>query len=116
MKYTLLDMVQTILSGMSSDEVNSITDNEESIAVARIIRGVYYDIVAAEHMPENFRLFSLEASTDATKPVLMTRPTNANSIQWVKYNKATITDTNPNWIEIKYMPIKKFLDIVHRLV
>lgn len=116
MKMTLLDMVQDVLSSLSSDEVNSISDNSESIAIARIIRSSYYDIVAPEHYPENFSMFSLEASTDPTKPVLMTRPTFANSIQWIRYNNITTSDTNPNWFKLTYKPLDTFLSQTQSLV
>jgi len=37
MKSTVLDMTQSILSGLGSDEVNSISDTTESLQVAEVI-------------------------------------------------------------------------------
>ena len=53
MKYTLLEMTQDILSNMSSDEVNSISDTPESLQVATIIKQKYYDIVSRGDLPEH---------------------------------------------------------------
>jgi hypothetical protein len=112
MKLTLLDMTQDILASMSGDQVDSITDNSESDAIARIIRSCYYDIVAPEHFPENYDMFQLTASGDSSKPVLMIRPNNVNNIQWIRYNKATLDDTDPMWTEIRYKPLRDFLNYV----
>lgn len=54
MNYTLLDMVQRILEAMESDEVNNYDDTPESLAVANIIKEVYYDIISTLDIPEAF--------------------------------------------------------------
>ena len=41
MKFTLLEMVQEILSDMDSDEVDSIEDTVEAEQVATIVRSTY---------------------------------------------------------------------------
>ena len=46
MKYTLLAIVQEILSDMDSDEVNSIDDTVESQQVASIVRSAYMAIMS----------------------------------------------------------------------
>ena len=46
MKYTLLEIVQEILSDMDSDEVNSIDDTVESQQVASIVRSAYMAIMS----------------------------------------------------------------------
>lgn len=87
MKFTLLEMVQDILSSMDSDEVNSIDDTIEAQQVANVIKNVYNDIVSTIELPEQYELFQLEASGNATKPVVMKRPFNFSNIEWLKYNK-----------------------------
>lgn len=111
MKYTLLDMVQTILSSMDSDEVNSISDNAEALQVAYVIRSVFYRIVASADFPEQAGVFNFTASGSST-PVIMYRPSNVNSIKWIKYNKADLTYTEPNFCEIPYMPLSDFLEMM----
>src|SRR5260370_16957942 len=85
MRLTLLEMVQTILASMDSDEVNSITDTTESSQVAQIIKHVYLNILARADLPEHRQLFSLVSSTDTNLPVVMFRPEEVNRIEWIKY-------------------------------
>jgi len=88
---TLLQMTQNILSALDSDEVNSISDTVESMQVARIIQNKYYDLTTRGDLPEQQILLQLEASGDATKPVLMLVPATTSKIEWIKY-----FDSNPN--------------------
>lgn len=90
MKFSLLEMTQNILSRMSSDEVNSISDTTESLQVAQIIKNKFYDIVARGDLPEQKQLIQLDPSDDPTKPVLMYSPDRLASIEWIKY-----FNTNP---------------------
>lgn len=115
MKYTLLDMVQTVLSEMDSDEVNSINDNVEAQQVAKIIRTTYFDLVANLMPPENFTQFQLEASGSASKPTLMTRPSNVNTIEWVKYNKIQDGETASNFRLLTFMPNNEFFQMMDSL-
>ncbi len=48
MKYTLLEIVQEILSDMDSDEVNSIDDTTESEQVATIVKSTYLSMMLTE--------------------------------------------------------------------
>lgn len=110
MKYNLLSLTQAVLSSMDSDEVNSISDTTESAQVATLIRGVYFDILERAELPENKTLFNLSASGDAAKPVLMTVPDNIDSVLWLKYNKATTTNTYPQFKDLQFLPLDDFLN------
>lgn len=85
MKLTLLDMVQSILSDLNSDEVNSISDTTESLQVADMVKQSFFNIVARAELPEHNQLFQLVASTNMEQPVLMYRPDNVTKINWIKY-------------------------------
>lgn len=114
MKRTLLDMTQDILSAMSSDEVNSISDTAESLQVATIIKNCYFNLVTKLKLPEHKTLFELTASGTTTKPNLMTLPTNVSEIIWLKYNK--VTDTGAPFIDyVDFLPLEEFLHRMHRL-
>ncbi len=91
MNYTLLDMVQEILSSLSSDEVNSIGDTSESLQVATILKRKYYDIVARGDLPEHNQLFQLNPSLSNLQPTLMFIPDGVGHIEWLKY-----FNTNPS--------------------
>lgn len=85
MKFTLLQMTQDILSNMSSDEVNSISDTPESLQVATIIRQKYFDIINRLDLPDHDQLIQFLGSIDNTSPVIMYVPEGVNDIKWIKY-------------------------------
>lgn len=107
---TLLDMVQDILSAMDSDEVNSVDDTVESEQVARVIKTVYNDLITRIEFPETYDMFELNASGTSTKPTLMTKPTSIRTIKWIKYNCATLTDTDPQYKQLKELTVTDFFD------
>lgn len=92
MKQTLLSMTQDILSSMSSDEVNTISDNPESMQVANIIKQKYFDIVTRVPLPEHEMLLQLDPSLDEDSPVLMYVPDGVANIKWVKYFDSNVND------------------------
>jgi len=136
MKQTLLDMTQNILSRMSSDEVNSISDSPESLQVANIIKNKYFDIVSRVGIPEHDQLIQLDPSLDATSPVLMYVPTGIAEIKWLKYFDSNITDGTsvgshgintdlqnnsgsgvnppPGYLYVTILPVRQFIDMVNR--
>ncbi len=91
---TLLELTQSILASMDSDEVNSISDTPEAQQVAGIIQDTYWYLLSSIDAPKRFGLFELNASGDSSKPVLMTLPETVKSVEWVKYNIEETGDTN----------------------
>lgn len=89
-KFTVLEMTQEILSAMSSDEVNSISDTSESLQVANILKRKYYDIISRGDLPEHNQVFQLNPSLDGESPVLMYIPDGIGHVEYIKYY-----DTNP---------------------
>ena len=86
MKYTLLEIVQEILSDMDSDEVTSISDNAEATQVAHIVKETYFHLISQLDIPEHKTLFKLK-ETDATTPTLMYMPDTSLRLEWVQYDK-----------------------------
>ena len=112
MIYSLLEIVQLILASMDSDEVNSITDTTESYQIALMAKSVYNDICVDLNLPARETLFQLNASGDATQPVLMTVPTSlVTRINYVQYDTIdpTLGETNANYKELTYYPFADFL-------
>ncbi len=133
-------MVQDILSRMSSDEVNSISDSPESLQVANIVKNKYYDIVARSDLPEHNQVFQLNPSLDNTSPVLMYVPEGIGHIEWIKYFDSNVLDGNtassisdhdtntdiisgnsgnatpvaPGYQYVTMLPIRQFLDMVNQ--
>lgn len=100
MRQTLLEIVQGLLDAMDSDEVNSISDTTESLQVARLCRGVFYDCATDLGLQEHEAVFELNPSADINKPVLMTIPNNVSKVLWIKYNHKLSTETVSKYVEI----------------
>lgn len=115
MKYTLLDVVQILLSSTDSDEVNSISDTVESMQAAEIARQAYLNIVYKANLPESKTLFELNPSLTTNLPTVMYRPDAIQDIQWIKYNKATAVDTLPNFSLVDYVCLEEFFDRMYSL-
>jgi len=114
MKYTLLELTQAVLSSMDSDEINSITDTPESQQVVAVLKTVYDHIISRGDLTSNKILFNLAASTDVNKPVLMTKPTNIDRMEWLKYNTVLAANTDPDWAEMVYLPVEDFMEYTHQ--
>lgn len=113
MKYTLLELTQRILESMDSDEVDSISDSPESLAVANIIKECYFDILGKLDLPEGESIFQLTASGDNTKPTLMTLPTDLLDLDRVFYNDGSLS--NPSWYPLQFVSFDGFLELQNML-
>ena len=86
MNMTLLEIVQDILSDMSSDEVNSIGDTIESEQVAQIVKSTYFDIISNREIPSNESLINLDGLGDTAHPNYLKIPAGVQKIKWIKYD------------------------------
>jgi hypothetical protein len=114
MKQTLLEMTQAILASMQGDAVTSISDTEESTAVALIIKENYFYITGKADLPEHKELFTL-TETSASTPVIMTPPSSFTTLEWLKYNNIMDTETDNNFQFVNYMNSKDFLTMQNGL-
>lgn len=112
MKRTLLDLTQSILSALDSDEVNSISDTTESLQVAEVIRTAYFNIIARTNLPEHKQIFQLEASNNINQPTLMVRPDTANRVEWIKYKNE---DQDDQYQYVTIVPLEQFMDMTQGL-
>lgn len=115
MRYTLLEIVQLILSAMDSDEVSDISDTVESYQIALIAKSVFYDLATTLQLPEHTGLFQLTASGDNNLPCLMTIPSTVCNIETISYNVEESGDTYPNWRELQYVPLDDFVRMQNAL-
>jgi hypothetical protein len=111
-KMTLLDMVQDILSDMSSDAVNSLNDTVESLQVAQIIKSTYLFMIAKMDRPWLGTLFQLESGT-TTYPTRMRMPDDISEINWIKYNKKLVSDTRERWGDVVRKTPEEFIDALY---
>lgn len=108
MKLTLLQMVQSILSDMDGEGVNSLTDTEEAGQIASIIQDTYYNIVSNRLIPEHKKLVRLISVSDSTRPTHMKYGEDVTKIERVWYN--TSKDTiHTNYEEIKWTDPLEFI-------
>lgn len=133
---TLLDLTQNILSRLSSDEVNSISDTTESLQVANIIKNKYFDIVNRVKLPEHEQLVQLNPSLDGDSPVLMYVPDGIADLKWIKYFDSNPLDGStsddfqhdlnvdltptategippPGYLYVTILPVEQFIDMVN---
>jgi len=137
MRPTLLELTQMILSSLESDNVNSISDNDESMQVANILKQTFFNIVSRSDLPEHRQLIQLQPSLDETMPVLMFIPQGVTKIDWVKYfnsdvfdiasggssqhgtnvdlvpNNSVVSPAPPGYQYVTMIPVAQFLDITN---
>lgn len=138
MKYTNLDYVQSILSSLGSDEVNSVSDTTESLQVLDVLKTTYFNIIARTDPAEHKQLVQLEPSLDPAVPVLMYIPDGVKSLTWLKYFNSNILPNNtnnggfqhdlntdiagtsgtdnppaPGYMYVTILPVKQFIDMTN---
>lgn len=91
MKMTNLEMVQDILSNLSSDEINSVSDTAESLQVLTILKQCYYNVITRGDLVSHEQLFQLNPSLSVTEPTLMFVPDGVGKIKYIRY-----FNTNPS--------------------
>lgn len=112
MRMTLLEIVQSLLAEMESDQVNSISDTDESYDLSLMVRDMYYDLAVELDTPEHRGLVQLVASGSASKPTIMTIPSNVYNIHSIRYDARLSTDTEPKYQEICFVPYSDFLAMI----
>lgn len=108
---TLLDIVQDILDSLDSDPVNSITDTEEALQIARIVISVYDEMVSNRMWPLHKTLDNLNSIGDNTRPTILSMPSDLIEVHWLKYNKRTATDTKDKFENVIYRTPEQFTDL-----
>lgn len=108
MKKTLLEMVQSILSDMDSEAVNSISDSVEAQQIASVIEDTYFNIIAARDIPEHRQLLKLTSLSSTVRPTHFQYPTNTRDIVSLSYN--IDTSGGVNYQEIYFVEPLDFLN------
>lgn len=108
-KLTLLEIVQSILSDMTSDVINSIDDTEESQQVAQIVKDTYQAIMSNRNWPHTKQLVHLTASTDSNLPSHMFIDDDFKEMISIFYDKRKVGDTRLLYQEVKWKDPDDFL-------
>ena len=86
MRRTLLDIVQSILSDMDSEDVNSISDTAEAQQVASVVKDTFYNIIATRLIPEHQTTFNITSLSQVARPTHFLYPTSVKVIDKLFYN------------------------------
>lgn len=97
MRYTLLQIVQKILSDMDSEDVNSLSDSIEAQQVASIVEDTYFNMIATRDIPEHYELIKLTAASDSDHPTHFHYPDSVKEIVQVWYENSDGKYTKVDW-------------------
>jgi hypothetical protein len=111
-KRTLLEMVQSILSDMDSEDVNALGDTLESNQIASVIKDVYEEFVATRLIPEHKELGKLTALADSEKPTHFKFPTNVRRVDTIWYDVSD--DSTFEYRKLKYRKPEIFLSMLDK--
>ena len=78
-------MVQSILSDMDSQDVNSISDSVEAQQIASVIEDTYSMICSTRELPEHKKLIKLTSLSSLTRPTHFTYPSDTRELEKVYY-------------------------------
>lgn len=109
MRTTLLSMVQSILSDMDSEDVNSISDTVEAQQIASVIQDTYFNLISAREIPEHKQMLQLTSLSDSQKPTHFRYPNNTKEVEVLFYNTATSGST---YTEVYFLEPIDFLNRV----
>lgn len=110
-KQSLLEIVQEILSDMTSDPVNSINDTVEAMQVATIVKRTFLNLTTDRIWPSRKRLLKLTPSADSDRPTHMRIEDDVVEVEWVKYDVRRVGD-DPVHRDIHYVYPELFLQRV----
>lgn len=109
MQMTLLELVQSILSDLDSEDVNSISDTIEAEQIASVVRDTYYNIIAGREFPEHQQLLKLTALSDSSYPTHLRLPDTVRRLDTFWYN---VSDDGGNeFRELQWCEPEKFLTL-----
>lgn len=113
MKMSLLEMVQDIMSDMSSDAVNYIDETEESLQVVQIIKSTYNEMMTRREWPHLQRLLTLSSYGSVNHPTLMIPPENLRRLEWINYNRRSAAAPQDNFQPVKYLAPNNFVQLTN---
>ena len=112
-KMTLLEIVQDVLSDMTSDVINSIDDTEEAQQVAQIVKSTFMAMMSNRNWPHTRQLINLIASADTDRPTHMTIDDEIKEMISVYYDKRKNGETRLLYKEVDWRDPDDFLRITN---
>jgi hypothetical protein len=108
-KPSLLEIVQEILSDMTSDVISSIEDTDEASQVALIVKSTYDAMIANRNWPHTARTVNLVASGDSLLPTHMSIGEEIKEMISVYYDKRKNGETRIRNEEVVWKDPDDFL-------
>ena len=111
-KYTLLEICQDIASDMDSFGFNSITEDDEALQIARIVKQQFELLQTTLVLDSTERRYKLEAL--AGQPNMLKLPTGAESLTRLQYRMDDASDaaTKMQYADLIRMEPKVFSDMM----
>jgi hypothetical protein len=102
MRKTLLEIVQSILNDMDSEDVNSISDTTEAQQIASVVKDTFYNIIATRLIPEHKTTFNITSLSQSARPTHFLYPTDVKVIDKLFYNVSetgAVDYKEVHWVE-----------------
>lgn len=103
----VLQYVQSCLSTMESDEVDSIAETAESMQVAELLKDLYYELINRQEWEFLKGAVTLTAAGDTAAPTKFTAPTGLRHLTNLWYN---VADSGVSRRHLQYVEPVEFLD------
>lgn len=113
MKMSLLDIVQSVLSSMDSDNVNDIADTTESRQVAEVAKEVYYELMSYNDWDHLYRWMEMDNLSDQSRPNYLVIPDDVGRVDYLKYEVTKNGDLSRSIQELTFKSVKDFISLVH---
>ena len=112
---TLLEMVQSILDSLDSDDVNSIDETEESLQVVGMIKDTLYALLSDKEWPHLHKTCKLLSVGSTSRPTELQIPESVSTITDVRYDITETGDSDTTYRTLTYLDPADFLDRSLRL-
>lgn len=118
MSRNLLYVVQRVLEKLDLDAVNSISDTQDSILIAREAEDTFFDLISRNEWPERHDLLELDSYSDTSLPTALRLPPNVLNVSTIRYD-VTVPDTDPNVVvpsiikNLEQVSPEEFLEILY---
>lgn len=109
MKRTVLELVREILNGMDGLDVESISDSEESLQVAQIIKTTFYELCVRKEWRSFMKIRQLESVGDNARPNYLKLPERTQRVDYILYDTAKSTETRSRMTPMSYLYPDEYL-------
>ena len=113
MKMTLLEIVQSTLNSMDSDNVSNISDTIESMQVADVAKEVFYELSSYNDWDHLYKWIELESVSDTSRPNYLKIPEKVGRMEHFKYEVTKAGDQKRTLSQITYHSPEDFIELVH---